>query len=225
MIDILLLAFNACTIRCFSWSCWFLLIRSNYTLCMLCSKTGVSGNSGANYSYNFSAHQSYMLCLWPDRWRISWFLFMYELYPIIIDYGLLMHVMLNVILSGSGKTYTMQPLPLRAAEDLVRMLHQPVYQNQRFKLWLSYFEIYGGKLFDLLSDRKWVFLMLCYLEYFIMIWLFILIHLVYLVKCMDNFSEGAYYSLYLSIQTAFKILFWCECFNFVTRELMRIWSF
>ncbi|KAK7329443.1 hypothetical protein VNO77_23612 [Canavalia gladiata] len=56
--------------------------------------------------------------------------------------------------TGSGKTYTMQPLPLRAAEDLVRQLHQPVYHNQRFKLWLSYFEIYGGKLFDLLSDRK-----------------------------------------------------------------------
>ncbi|KAI4317586.1 hypothetical protein L6164_025447 [Bauhinia variegata] len=56
--------------------------------------------------------------------------------------------------TGSGKTYTMQPLPLRAAEDLVRILHQPVYRNQKFKLWLSYFEIYGGKLFDLLSDRK-----------------------------------------------------------------------
>ncbi|KAL5163456.1 Kinesin-like protein KIN-13A [Glycine soja] len=56
--------------------------------------------------------------------------------------------------TGSGKTYTMQPLPLRAAEDLVRQLHRPVYRNQRFKLWLSYFEIYGGKLFDLLSDRK-----------------------------------------------------------------------
>ncbi|TKY72599.1 Kinesin-13A protein [Spatholobus suberectus] len=56
--------------------------------------------------------------------------------------------------TGSGKTYTMQPLPLRAAEDLVRQLHQPVYRNQRFKLWLSYFEIYGGKLYDLLSDRK-----------------------------------------------------------------------
>lgn len=56
--------------------------------------------------------------------------------------------------TGSGKTYTMQPLPLRASEDLVRFLHQPVYRNQRFKLWLSYFEIYGGKLFDLLSDRK-----------------------------------------------------------------------
>ena len=60
----------------------------------------------------------------------------------------------NVLLSGSGKTYTMQPLPLRAAEDLVRQWHRPVYRNQRFKLWLSYFEIYGGKLFDLLSDRK-----------------------------------------------------------------------
>ncbi|KAL2534638.1 Kinesin-13A [Abeliophyllum distichum] len=56
--------------------------------------------------------------------------------------------------TGSGKTYTMKPLPLRAAEDLVRLLHQPVYRNQRFKLWLSFFEIYGGKLFDLLSDRK-----------------------------------------------------------------------
>ncbi|WMV31468.1 hypothetical protein MTR67_024853 [Solanum verrucosum] len=56
--------------------------------------------------------------------------------------------------TGSGKTYTMQPLPLRAAEDLVRLLHQPIYRNQRFKLWLSFFEIYGGKLFDLLSERK-----------------------------------------------------------------------
>ncbi|KAK4759246.1 hypothetical protein SAY87_022377 [Trapa incisa] len=56
--------------------------------------------------------------------------------------------------TGSGKTFTMQPLPIRAAEDLVRFLHQPVYRNQQFKLWLSYFEIYGGKLFDLLSDRK-----------------------------------------------------------------------
>ncbi|KAL5983757.1 Kinesin-like protein KIN-13A [Asimina triloba] len=56
--------------------------------------------------------------------------------------------------TGSGKTYTMQPLPLKAAEDIVRLLHQPYYRSQRFKLWLSYFEIYGGKLFDLLSDRR-----------------------------------------------------------------------
>ncbi|XP_049364010.1 kinesin-like protein KIN-13A [Solanum verrucosum] len=56
--------------------------------------------------------------------------------------------------TGSGKTYTMQPLPLRAAEDLVRLLHQPIYRNQKYKLWLSFFEIYGGKLFDLLGDRR-----------------------------------------------------------------------
>ncbi|KAG5632966.1 hypothetical protein H5410_004683, partial [Solanum commersonii] len=46
--------------------------------------------------------------------------------------------------TGSGKTYTMQPLPHRAAEDLMRLLHQPVYRSQKFKLWLSFFEIYGG---------------------------------------------------------------------------------
>ncbi|KAI4372490.1 hypothetical protein MLD38_010712 [Melastoma candidum] len=56
--------------------------------------------------------------------------------------------------TGSGKTYTMQPLPLRAVEDMVRLLQQPVYANQRFKLWLSYFEIYGGKLYDLLCERR-----------------------------------------------------------------------
>uniref|UniRef100_A0ACD5VMQ2 Uncharacterized protein n=1 Tax=Avena sativa TaxID=4498 RepID=A0ACD5VMQ2_AVESA len=56
--------------------------------------------------------------------------------------------------TGSGKTYTMQPLPLRAAQDMVCLLHQPVYRTQNFKLWLSYFEIYGGKLFDLLSERR-----------------------------------------------------------------------
>ncbi|XP_008800824.2 kinesin-like protein KIN-13A [Phoenix dactylifera] len=56
--------------------------------------------------------------------------------------------------TGSGKTYTMKPLPLRAVEDIVRLLRQPYYHNQNFKLWLSYFEIYGGKLFDLLCDRR-----------------------------------------------------------------------
>ncbi|GAA0171734.1 microtubule binding motor protein [Lithospermum erythrorhizon] len=56
--------------------------------------------------------------------------------------------------TGSGKTYTMQPLPLRAVKDIVRILHQPVYRKEGFRLWLSYFEIYGVKLFDLLSARK-----------------------------------------------------------------------
>lgn len=54
----------------------------------------------------------------------------------------------------------MKPLPIRAAQDLMRMLNQPVYRDQRLKLWLSYFEIYGGKLYDLLSERKLVFLLL-----------------------------------------------------------------
>ncbi|XP_039025063.1 kinesin-like protein KIN-13A [Hibiscus syriacus] len=60
--------------------------------------------------------------------------------------------------TGSGKTFTMQPLPIRAAQDLVKYLHQPVYRDQKFKLWLGFFEIYGGKLYDLLSERKRLFM-------------------------------------------------------------------
>ncbi|XP_031497624.1 kinesin-like protein KIN-13A isoform X1 [Nymphaea colorata] len=56
--------------------------------------------------------------------------------------------------TGSGKTFTMQPLPLKASADIVKLLHQPVYRTQKFRLWLSFFEIYGGKLYDLLSDRR-----------------------------------------------------------------------
>ena len=51
-------------------------------------------------------------------------------------------------------SYMLGTMAGRAAEDHIKLLHQPTYRNQRFKLWLSYFEIYGGKLFDLLSDRK-----------------------------------------------------------------------
>ncbi|OAY63910.1 Kinesin-13A [Ananas comosus] len=56
--------------------------------------------------------------------------------------------------TGSGKTFTMQPLPLKASEDIFRLLRQTNYRNQNLKLWLSYFEIYCGKLFDLLNDRR-----------------------------------------------------------------------
>ncbi|KAL3511795.1 hypothetical protein ACH5RR_024512 [Cinchona calisaya] len=55
--------------------------------------------------------------------------------------------------TGSGKTYTMKPLPLRASRDLLRLMHH-TYRNQGFQLFVSFFEIYGGKLFDLLNDRK-----------------------------------------------------------------------
>ncbi|KAK6914892.1 Kinesin motor domain [Dillenia turbinata] len=55
--------------------------------------------------------------------------------------------------TGSGKTYTMKPLPLKASRDILRMMHH-TYRNQGFQLFVSFFEIYGGKLFDLLNDRK-----------------------------------------------------------------------
>ncbi|XP_048423326.1 kinesin-like protein KIN-13B [Pyrus x bretschneideri] len=55
--------------------------------------------------------------------------------------------------TGSGKTYTMQPLPLKASQDILR-LTLDTYRNQGFQLFVSFFEIYGGKLFDLLNDRK-----------------------------------------------------------------------
>ncbi|XP_020233234.1 kinesin-like protein KIN-13B [Cajanus cajan] len=55
--------------------------------------------------------------------------------------------------TGSGKTYTMQPLPLKASQDILRLMHH-TYRNLGFQLFVSFFEIYGGKLFDLLNDRK-----------------------------------------------------------------------
>ncbi|CAL1400270.1 unnamed protein product [Linum trigynum] len=55
--------------------------------------------------------------------------------------------------TGSGKTYNMKPLPLRASGDILRLM-QHTYRNQGFQLLFSFFEIYGGKLYDLLSDRK-----------------------------------------------------------------------
>ncbi|KAL7222194.1 hypothetical protein ACSBR1_023995 [Camellia fascicularis] len=54
---------------------------------------------------------------------------------------------------GSGKTYTMKPLPLKASRDILRHMHH-TYRNQGFQLFVSFFEIYGGKLYDLFSDRK-----------------------------------------------------------------------
>ncbi|KAH6556064.1 hypothetical protein KP509_1Z207300 [Ceratopteris richardii] len=60
--------------------------------------------------------------------------------------------------TGSGKTYTMQPLPLRACQDIFNTMYHPSYKNQGLQLWLSFFEIYGGKLYDLLNDRRKLFM-------------------------------------------------------------------
>lgn len=55
--------------------------------------------------------------------------------------------------TGSGKTYTMQPLPLRAAADIFRVMKK-VPDFSSFSLHVSCFEIYGGRIFDLLNSRE-----------------------------------------------------------------------
>lgn len=54
--------------------------------------------------------------------------------------------------TGSGKTFTMQPLPMRAARDMFALLEDPQFAD--LSLFVSCFEIYGGKLYDLLNGRK-----------------------------------------------------------------------
>ena len=54
--------------------------------------------------------------------------------------------------TGSGKTFTMRPLPVRTAADIFRYLAKP--ENRDIDLYVSCFEIYGNKLFDLLNERK-----------------------------------------------------------------------
>ena len=61
----------------------------------------------------------------------------------------------NILHLGSGKTYTMHPLPLKASQDILRLMYH-TYRNQGFQLFVSFFEIYGGKLFDHLNDKRWV---------------------------------------------------------------------
>lgn len=59
--------------------------------------------------------------------------------------------------TGSGKTYTMQPLPGRAARDVLAAMDEfRASGDDRgdLQLWLSAFEIYGGRVFDLLNSRR-----------------------------------------------------------------------
>jgi kinesin family protein 2/24 len=46
----------------------------------------------------------------------------------------------------------LQPLPLRAAADIFTHLAEP--RHNSMQLWISCFEIYSGKLYDLLNSRK-----------------------------------------------------------------------
>jgi len=54
--------------------------------------------------------------------------------------------------TGSGKTYTMTPLPLKSADEIFGILANREFKN--YYLYVSCFEIYGGKIFDLLNSRK-----------------------------------------------------------------------
>ena len=55
--------------------------------------------------------------------------------------------------TGSGKTYTMGPLPLRAAADIFALISAaPEYST--LSLHVACYEIYGGKVFDLLNNRQ-----------------------------------------------------------------------
>lgn len=55
--------------------------------------------------------------------------------------------------TGSGKTYTMQPLPLRAAADIFRVINS-ISEFSACSLYVSCFEIYGGRIYDLLNTRQ-----------------------------------------------------------------------
>jgi kinesin family protein 2/24 len=55
--------------------------------------------------------------------------------------------------TGSGKTYTMQPLPLRAAADIFAVV-EALPQFAAHSLHVACYEIYGGKVFDLLNGRQ-----------------------------------------------------------------------
>ena len=55
--------------------------------------------------------------------------------------------------TGSGKTFTMGPLPLRAAADIFSVIEAaPEYST--LSLHVACYEIYGGKVFDLLNNRQ-----------------------------------------------------------------------
>ena len=65
--------------------------------------------------------------------------------------------------TGSGKTYTMNPLPIRAAREILGELSRrrrletdsmsASEVNVNLALHVSFFEIYGGKVYDLLNGR------------------------------------------------------------------------
>ncbi|CAM9297213.1 unnamed protein product, partial [Chrysoparadoxa australica] len=55
--------------------------------------------------------------------------------------------------TGSGKTYTMVGLQKRCGEDLFRLIAEDAHLEQSLSVYVSFFEIYGGRCQDLLNKR------------------------------------------------------------------------
>ena len=53
--------------------------------------------------------------------------------------------------TGSGKTYTMKGIESSAIDALYSLSKK---MNKNFEIYISFFEIYGGRLFDLLNNRN-----------------------------------------------------------------------
>ena len=55
--------------------------------------------------------------------------------------------------TGSGKTYTMSGVQLLAARDLFRLIDSPEHASKGLSVYTAFFEIYGGRCFDVLHRR------------------------------------------------------------------------
>lgn len=62
--------------------------------------------------------------------------------------------------TGSGKTFTMsgeggaEGIYAMAARDVFRIMRSPKYKDKKLRVSVSFFEIYGGKVYDLLNKQK-----------------------------------------------------------------------
>ncbi len=56
--------------------------------------------------------------------------------------------------TGSGKTHTMNGVQQLAARDIFRALASSAFRSLGLTVWVSFFEIYGGRAFDVLHDNK-----------------------------------------------------------------------
>lgn len=56
--------------------------------------------------------------------------------------------------TGSGKTYTMVGIQSSIAHDLFQMMESHEVPKEDCKVFLSFFEIYGGRCQDLLNNRN-----------------------------------------------------------------------